>query len=115
MSIVVAGWIEFEPEKVEALIRDAHPFILESLKEKGCREYAWSLDPNHAGRVRVFELWDSEEDLAAHFHHPSFQAMREHLRSRATRLRSEIIKYRTDLSGPVFDKAGNHRADFFTE
>ena len=34
--------------------------------ETGCREYAFSADDVHAGRVRLFELWDSMADLQAH-------------------------------------------------
>ena len=34
--------------------------------EAGCREYAFSSDDVHPGRVRLIEQWDSMADLQAH-------------------------------------------------
>ena len=66
MPIVISGEIDLDPSAREKALLDAQPLIEAALAEKGCVHYAWSADPVLAGRVHVFEEWDTEEDLAVH-------------------------------------------------
>jgi uncharacterized protein (TIGR02246 family) len=61
----------------------------------------------------VYELWQDEASLAAHFGHDNYRSMREAL-ARLGLKRAETSKYRVDLREPVYDKAFTPRADFFT-
>jgi quinol monooxygenase YgiN len=64
MIVVIAGEIDFAPEVRDEVLKDALPLIEMALAEKGCRHYAWSLDPHNPGRIHVFEEWETAEDLA---------------------------------------------------
>jgi len=112
-KVIVAGTVDLAPEQREQAIRDAKPLIDEALAEPGCMAYEWTFDPFDAGRVHVFEQWESEETLSEHLRAPSYLNMLAHLgrvgiRAAATR------KYRVDRDEPVYDEKGRPRGDFVT-
>jgi quinol monooxygenase YgiN len=45
--------------------------------EPGCLTYCFAADPVHEDLIQVYELWESEESLAAHLVHPNYFAMRK--------------------------------------
>ncbi len=112
--IIIAGTIDFaDAAGREEALRQAVPFQ-ESTRtdEPGCLGYSFAPDTGSPTRVQVFELWEDEASLAAHFDHPNFIAMGELLRG-FERAGSSTQKYRVDLTGPVRDPDGKPRADFF--
>jgi quinol monooxygenase YgiN len=113
MIVVVAGEIDFAPEVRDEVLKDAQPLIDMALVEKGCRHYAWSLDPHNLGRIHVFEEWDSEEDLAVHLLAESYFKMGAHLGG-FTILGATTRKYRCDISEPVYGPDGVATAKFLT-
>lgn len=64
--IVVAGYFDVAEGDRRAYLDSKAAQAAHSRLETGCREYAFSADEVHAGRVRLFELWDSMAELAAH-------------------------------------------------
>lgn len=64
--IVVAGYFEVAEGDRRAFLDSKAGQAARTLEESGCREYAFSADHAHPGRVRLIELWDSMDDLAAH-------------------------------------------------
>jgi quinol monooxygenase YgiN len=64
--IVVAGYFDVAEGDRRAYLDAKAPQAASTLLETGCREYAYSADGAHAGRVRLIELWDSMADLEAH-------------------------------------------------
>jgi quinol monooxygenase YgiN len=64
--IVVAGYFDVADEDRRAYLDSKADQAARTLLETGCREYAFSADDVHAGRVRLIELWDSMADLGAH-------------------------------------------------
>src|SRR6266851_5200285 len=68
--VIVAGTIRLDPAKradLEAAfdrMRDA------TLQEKGCLEYQAYRDRKDSGVVLIFEKWESDEALGAHFATP---------------------------------------------
>ena len=75
--IVIAGSISIEPEKRDAAIAVARDLMRETRKEPGCISYTFSADLENPGDLRLFEEWESQEALAAHFktpHMTRFQA-----------------------------------------
>ena len=64
--IVVAGYFDVAEEDRQAYLDAKADQAAHTLGEPGCREYAFSADAAHPGRVRLIEQWDSMDDLAAH-------------------------------------------------
>ena len=70
--------------------------------EPGCLVYCFAADPCEADLIQVYELWEDEASLAAHFEHPNYTAMREMLATAG--LASAVSrKHRIDASAPVYD------------
>lgn len=113
MRIVISGEIDFPAANRQAAIEGAQALIELALAEQGCRHYAWTYDPYDAGRVHVFEEWDSAEDLQAHFDAEAYHGMLAHLAS-FTILGAETRKYRVDASEPVYGPDGKPTPEFLT-
>lgn len=113
MPIVIAGYLDFDPDRAEQMIRDAKPLIDAALAEPGCLAYSWAIDPLAPGRVHVFEEWADEAALAGHFSAAPYADMGAHLHAVGI-LGFDVKKYRVDLIEPVYDDMGTPRADFFT-
>ena len=99
---------------VEAAITIADPATRQALLERtapiqqatrddepGCIVYCFAADPCVDDLIQVYELWESEEALAAHFHHPNYTDMRNMLG--AGGLVSAVSrKHRIDATAPVY-------------
>ena len=112
-KVVIAGTVDVAPEKRDQALLDAKALIDGALDEPGCIAYAWSYDPFEAGRIHVFEEWESEETLTAHLMAPSYLNMLAHLGGVGI-TGATTLKYRVDLHEPVYDKSGKPRGDFVT-
>jgi quinol monooxygenase YgiN len=112
-KVVIAGTVDVAPEKRDQAIRDAKPLIDEALGEPGCVAYEWTFDPFDAGRIHVFEEWESEQTLSVHLRAPSYLNMLAHLGSVGI-LAALTRKYRIEIDEPVYDESGTPRGDFFT-
>lgn len=111
--IVIAGSIDVDPDRREAALEAGRPHVLATRAWPGCRAYVWSADSLEEGRIQVFEEWESEEALAAHFAGPHYRAMRDTIAAHGIR-GIEVCKYRVALREPVYDERGRPRADFLT-
>ncbi len=113
--IIVAGHLDYADSAARGSVLEAGKALQQATRneEPGCIAYAFSADPTHDGRIRVFELWADTESLAAHFEHANYHDMREvfHMHPRSG---GEVRKYRCAPSEPMYDEAGNIRADFIT-
>ena len=112
--IIIAGWIEMDPSKVEEALEGGVPFVTPVREQKGCLDYTWTADRVIPGRIYVYERWETEEALAAHLAGPNYRNMRDHM-GQFGMTGADILKYRIDLAEPVYDETGTPRADFFTE
>jgi quinol monooxygenase YgiN len=69
--------------------------------EPGCIVYCFAADPCRHDLIQVYELWESEEALMAHFAHPNYHAMRTMLNDGG--LAGAVSrKHRIDASAPVY-------------
>ncbi len=68
--LVVAGTISIDPANQDAAIAAAREVAEETHKESGNISYAFSSDLSEAGVFHVFEEWESQEALDAHFQSP---------------------------------------------
>jgi quinol monooxygenase YgiN len=113
--IIIAGTIDLaDPTSTAAALATTAPLQQATRDEEpGCLAYVFSADPCVEGRLCVYELWEDEASLAAHFVHPNYLQMRTALGTIGLK-GSDNKKYRTDLSEPVYDATRTPRADFFT-
>jgi quinol monooxygenase YgiN len=75
-AVVVAGWIDYDPADRDAALAAFADVVAASRQEPGCIDYAFTPDPDHPGRVRVFEHWVSDAALTEHLTLPHVQALR---------------------------------------
>jgi quinol monooxygenase YgiN len=113
MAVVIAGFVDIDPDRRDEALRGAERFIAGALTQAGCVHYAWTADVLTPGRIYVFEEWTSQDALAAHLAGPHYRAMLGHMQQFAI-TNAVTEKYRVDLSEPVYDPSGTPRADFFT-
>ncbi len=65
--MIVAAEARVDASAVDT-VRDAlRTMEVETRKEAGCLTYAFSVDVNDPTMLRIFERWESNEALAAHF------------------------------------------------
>lgn len=65
--LIVAGSITMNDGGRDAFLAAVAPMVEATLQEDGCREYAFTPDPNDANRILLYELWDDQEALDGHF------------------------------------------------
>lgn len=112
--IIIGGYLDLaDRADRDKVVAAAAPLQPPTREEPGCRAYSFTADALVDTRIWVYELWDDEPSLAAHFVHPNYMAMREVLRQ-GTRTATEIEKFRSVISEPVYDDSFTPRADFFT-
>ena len=75
--IVIAGRVVVDPDKSDAAIPIAQEMMQETLKESGCADYKFSADLVLKGVFHVFEEWESQEALDAHFASPHMAKFRK--------------------------------------
>lgn len=113
--IIVAGTIDFPTvEHRDRAIEVGRPLQQATRDtERGCLSYCFAADPCSDTRIQVYELWEDEASLAAHFEHPNYVNMRTAL-GECGIVGADTNKYRCDLAEPVYDATRTPRADFFT-
>jgi quinol monooxygenase YgiN len=66
-QIVIMGQFDLHPEDAGAAAELMRVMMEATIKERGCRHYAYSRDLSVADRFQLSELWEDDEALAAHF------------------------------------------------
>lgn len=79
--------------------------------EPGCLVYCFAADPCQPDLIQVYELWESEEALAAHFGHPNYHDMRAML-GKGGLVSAVSRKHRIDASAPVYNASHVPNATF---
>lgn len=75
--LIVTGVVEVSKAGVEKASTAALEMVAETLREPGCLIYEFSQVLGHATRFRVYEEWQDQAALEAHFatpHMAAFQA-----------------------------------------
>ena len=68
--LIIAGNFTFDADKTEAVREAATKVMLATREEEGCDEYTFSIDLSDPASLCVFEVWESEDHLQAHFKTP---------------------------------------------
>ncbi|MEY9211875.1 antibiotic biosynthesis monooxygenase [Thermobifida halotolerans] len=95
--LIIAGKLYVAPEDRDKYIESHEDLLQRARKQPGCLDLAISADPVEAGRVNMFELWESEEHLAAWREVANAPAPVTEF------LGGDIQKYQISSVGPVFD------------
>ena len=111
--IIIAGTVEIDPANRAAALTAGRDLEAATRRQPGCLDYVWTIDGLSESTIYVYERWESEEALAAHFKGPNYNGMRAVLGSYGLR-GTNVAKHRIDISEPVYDPAGTPRPDFFT-
>jgi len=75
--LIIAGTFRIDPAHRDAAFAAASEMMAETVKEKGCEAYVFSADLSDPSRIHLFERWESQGALEAHFatpHMARFQA-----------------------------------------
>ena len=116
--IIIGGTIEFSDiESRDKAVEVSKPLQQAARDdEPGCHAYCFAPDPCVDTRIQVYELWEDEASLAAHFQHENYFNMRAALGATGI-VGGFNEKFRCDLREPVYDDSQTPRvprADFFT-
>jgi quinol monooxygenase YgiN len=98
--IVVAGRITLDPKNRDKAIAAALEMMKETHKEAGCKSYVFSAELEEPGAFRIFEEWESEEALRAHFGVPHMKRFQEAMGGFGVTGMS-VQKYQVSSVGPV--------------
>ena len=90
-EFIIAGWMDYGDNRDNVLEHFA-TVAQHSRAEPGCLDYLVSADPRAAGRIIIFERWQSERDLAEHFRTPHIADFRAAIASYPRKDRS-IYRY----------------------
>ena len=98
--LIVAGTITTESGGREPFLTAVQPMVSATLHEAGCNEYAFTPDPNDDNRVMLYELWDDQASLDAHFasaHMAAWQEARKGLAVTGASIKKYVISAVEDL------------------
>ena len=98
--IVIAGHLVLDPTRHEAAVAAAREMMSETRKEKGCISYTFSADLEGPGRFRIFEEWEGEEALKAHFQAPHMARLQQAMGALGVR-EMKVQRYEVTKVGPV--------------
>ena len=77
-------------------------------QEEGCESYCFAPDPGVPTHIQVYERWETEEALEAHFKHPTYMKMVEALGS-CNIVESRNAMYEVARHQPVYHEDGTPR------
>jgi quinol monooxygenase YgiN len=98
--LVIAGEIEIDPVQREQAIAAALRMMEETRREAGCISYTFSGDFADSGRFRIFEEWESQAALDAHFASPHMAAFQAAVGGLGVK-RVAIQRYEVSSVGPL--------------
>jgi len=98
--ILISGVIELAAQDIDAMKAAAATMAVATRQEAGCHAYAFYQDIENPAVFRVFEEWESDDALKAHFQAPHMGAFRQAMAS-ATFVRRDLTKYEIAGSGPL--------------
>ncbi len=115
-QVIVAARLDFatQAQRDEA-VRLTTPVQMKTRNEEaGCHAYCFAADPCVPTRIQVYELWEDEASLAAHFVHPNYDQMRKLLGSFGITAAWNRM-YEVGRNEPVYGEGGTIRSRFFVD
>lgn len=78
-KIVVAGHVTVKPEHRDEAVQRAIAIARDSESEDGCISYRFFCDLEDANVFHIFEEWESQEALDAHFQTEHLKEFQQHV------------------------------------
>jgi quinol monooxygenase YgiN len=98
--IVIAGHVAVDPKQREKAEAAAREMMAETRKEAGCLSYTFSADLEAPGRYRIFEEWESDAALQAHFASPHMKRFQQAVGGLGVR-EMQVQRYEVAKVGPL--------------
>ena len=98
--LVIAGHIRIDPAKREAAVAAADAVMEATRREQGCLAYTFSADLHDEGLIHLFEEWDSQDALDAHFKAPHMAAFQASIPGLGVK-EMKIRRYEVSAAGPL--------------
>ena len=98
--IVIAGQVALDPAKREEAEAAAREMMSETRKEQGCISYTFSADLETPGRYRIFEEWEDDAALRAHFASPHMARSQQAVGGHGVR-EMKVQRYEVAKVGPI--------------
>jgi quinol monooxygenase YgiN len=98
--IIVAGTMEVDPADRDLFLQGRAEQVKATLREPGCIEYSFAADAFDPGRVRLFEVWESQEALTAHLGALSTTQPSGGGPAVAVK-KADVLQYEVSSSGPL--------------
>jgi quinol monooxygenase YgiN len=99
--IVIAGSLTIDPAQRDAAVAASTEMMAATLQEPGCRAYQFSFAMDDPAKVCIFEQWDDQAALDAHFAAPHMAAFGAKAAGFIVG-RGDFTKYEIASSGPLF-------------
>jgi quinol monooxygenase YgiN len=98
--LIIAGTITVDPDDREKFLAIRRDTVAAARQMKGCLDYAFSADIVDPSCVRLFERWESEDDVAAWMvaHHTDRGQSGE---PAVSIQRMEFLKHQISSTGPI--------------
>jgi quinol monooxygenase YgiN len=98
--LIIAGTITVDPDNRDRFLALRQDTVAKARQMKGCLEYAFSADIVDPSCVRLFERWETEEDVAAWMvaHAADRPASGGHT---AYIQRMDFLKHQISSTGPI--------------
>ncbi len=110
--IVISGSVQFHPDDRAPFLEAFGPIQAATrADEPGCRQYAFSADPLDDVTVLIYEHWEDQAALEAHFAHPNFNTARQVIGG-FRRTGGSMLKYHVDKEAPIVGADGKISASF---
>lgn len=98
--LVIAGTISLDPAKREDAIAAAREMMTATQAEPGCISYTFSADLSDDGTFRLFEEWQDQAALDAHFQAPHMAAFQAKMGGFGIR-GMDVKRYEVSSVGPI--------------
>jgi quinol monooxygenase YgiN len=98
--LVIAGHVEIDPAAREARVAAATEMMRDTRAEAGCISYTFSADLEEPGTFRIFEEWESQDALDAHFASPHMAKFQRVVGGLGVR-EMKVQRYEVSSVGPL--------------
>lgn len=90
--IIICGTTRVKADGIEQYKKAAHKATVATLEEKGCITYGFYQSVDDPTLFRVYEEWESKEDLRAHGMAPHFATFRDQVESVVLERKIQLIE-----------------------
>ena len=114
-KIIIAATLDFATQAArDEAVRLTTPVQMGTRNEEaGCHAYCFAADPGVPTRIQVYELWEDEASIVAHFKHAYYEQMKQILGSMGI-VGTWNQLYEVARHEPVYNAQGQAREKFFT-